>query len=108
MFTAAGKRASLLVNHGLTVVLFGILKQVGGQEMSLSEDVLITLHCLMAKIGHKGTGIGYLSDLVHSVRWWFDVLKQVKSLYVVGLDVLKMSLSKDVITIILQRCSTTI
>ena len=44
----------MLVNHGVTVVLFGILKQVVCQEMNLSEDLLILCHSVLAKIGHKG------------------------------------------------------
>ena len=49
-----GKRALMLVNHGVTVVVFAILKQVVCQEMTLHEDLLVLCHSVLAKIGHKG------------------------------------------------------
>ena len=43
-----------MINHGVSLVIFGILKQVVSQDLTLSEDVIVMCHSVLAKIGHKG------------------------------------------------------
>ncbi|XP_071096549.1 cytosolic carboxypeptidase 1-like [Haliotis cracherodii] len=50
--TQVGKRASLLVNHGVTSVLFQILK-MAAQDMTLADDIIMNIHMVLSRIGHK-------------------------------------------------------
>lgn len=43
-----------MVNHSVTTVLFGLLKQSASQEILLSDEILLQIHSILAKIGPKG------------------------------------------------------
>ncbi|XP_050403069.1 cytosolic carboxypeptidase 1 [Patella vulgata] len=48
-----GKRASLFVNHGVSNALFHLLRQASGQDNTLPDEVLLTTHCILGRIGNK-------------------------------------------------------
>ncbi|XP_070210608.1 cytosolic carboxypeptidase 1-like isoform X2 [Littorina saxatilis] len=72
---SSGKRATMLVNHGLAVVVFGILKQVVCQEISLSEEVLVLCHSVLAKIGHKDRKFGVKARLHRTLLLTLNLIK---------------------------------
>ncbi|KAL8577865.1 hypothetical protein ACOMHN_018670 [Nucella lapillus] len=71
----AGKRCTLLVNHGLTVVLLGLLKQVVCQDITLSEDLLILCHSVLAKVGHKDRKFGIKARLHRALLLTLNLIK---------------------------------
>ena len=48
-----GKRANLLVGHGATQVLLHVLVSES-KEQNPSEELLISIHSILAKLGPKG------------------------------------------------------
>lgn len=71
----AGKRCSMLVNHGLTVVLLSLLKQVVSQDLTLSEDILMLCHSVLAKIGHKDRKFGIKARLHRTLLLTLNLIK---------------------------------
>lgn len=54
MFVDTGKKASTLVSHGATHILFQVLVYES-RDLSCSEELLISIHQVLAKLGPKGT-----------------------------------------------------
>ncbi|CAL1528008.1 unnamed protein product [Lymnaea stagnalis] len=69
------KRASLLVNHGLTTVLFQILKLTHTNDIVLADDVLISIHTLLSRIGHKDRKFAVKARLHQSLMLTLNLVK---------------------------------
>ncbi|CAG5128813.1 unnamed protein product [Candidula unifasciata] len=69
------KRASILVNHGLTTVLFQIMKLAHTNDICLSDDVLIAIHVLLSRIGHKDCKFAVKARLHQSLMLTLNLVK---------------------------------
>ncbi|XP_076444257.1 cytosolic carboxypeptidase 1-like [Babylonia areolata] len=71
----SGKRCLLLVNHGLTVVLLGLLKQVACQDLTLSDEILHLCHSVLAKVAHKDRKFGLKARLHRTLLLTLNLVK---------------------------------
>ncbi|KAK0058339.1 cytosolic carboxypeptidase 1-like isoform X1 [Biomphalaria pfeifferi] len=69
------KRASLLVSHGLTTVLFHILKLTHSNDLVLGDEILIAIHTLLSRIGHKDRKFAVKARLHQSLMVTLNLVK---------------------------------
>ncbi|XP_005091886.1 cytosolic carboxypeptidase 1 isoform X2 [Aplysia californica] len=69
------KRATVLVNHGLTTVLFQMLKLAHTTEITFLEDTLIAIHVLLSRIGHKDRKFAVKARLHQSLMLTLNLVK---------------------------------
>ncbi|ESP05203.1 hypothetical protein LOTGIDRAFT_208161 [Lottia gigantea] len=70
-----GKRASILVNHGVSSVLFNILRQAVSADNTLPEDAQLTIHCILGRIGHKDRKFAVKARLNNVLLLTLNLLK---------------------------------
>lgn len=73
------KRSGIMVNHGVTLVLFSILKQVVCQDISLPEELLLLCHLVLSKIGHKDRKFGIKARLHRALLLTLNLIKNNSS-----------------------------
>lgn len=97
--TQPTKRATVLVNHGLTTVLFQIMKLAHTGDISLPDDVLLSIHILLSRVGQKDRKFAVRARLHQSLMLTLNMVKSnshnFRSLQPL-LSVLKMYTSNSV------------
>ncbi|RUS75866.1 hypothetical protein EGW08_016387 [Elysia chlorotica] len=73
--TQPNKRASVLVNHGLTTVVFQIMKLAHTGDISLPDDVLLSIHTLLSRVGHKDRKFAVKARLHQSLMLTLNMVK---------------------------------
>lgn len=76
-----GKRASVMVSHGVTTVLFGLLKQVVCQEIVLSDDLLLQVHAVLSRAGHKDRKFAVKARLHRTLLLTLNLIKQHSTIF---------------------------
>ncbi|GFO08515.1 cytosolic carboxypeptidase 1 [Plakobranchus ocellatus] len=71
----SAKRASVLVNHGLTTVLFQIMKLAHTGDICLPDEVLVAIHILLSRVGHKDRKFAVKARLHQSLMLTLNMVK---------------------------------
>ncbi|XP_059172169.1 cytosolic carboxypeptidase 1-like isoform X2 [Physella acuta] len=71
----SNRRISVLVSHGLTTVLFQILKLAHTNDLLISDDLLIDIHVLLSRIGHKDRKFAVKARLHQSLMLTLNLVK---------------------------------